>query len=208
MWWVYDDVRRPTTASWSIWRFLTCLESIASRNPVGIITANQCEVARVTSYRHIAEHRAYYVRRCRMLLTCYCCCHARRYLTWCVMMMMMPVILYAGHKIQFWNNQRSTLHNVRHSVNIYSSWKNWILCVNGHNDVQKAANIKIIMLQGCIHSTLELVLLPCSVKHATLFVRATFVTKIRRTASRIIFNEQWVRFNILNIPTIGRIFWK
>jgi len=41
--------RRPTTASWFIWRFLTCLESVASRNQVGIIPANQHEVGRVTS---------------------------------------------------------------------------------------------------------------------------------------------------------------
>jgi len=40
---------RPTTASWSIWWFLTCLDFVTSRNAVGIIPANQCEVRRVTS---------------------------------------------------------------------------------------------------------------------------------------------------------------
>jgi len=55
---VHDNVRQKTTASWSIWRFLTCLESVASRNPVGIIPANQREVRRVTSrpvYRKCAR---------------------------------------------------------------------------------------------------------------------------------------------------------
>jgi len=41
----HDDVRTPTTD----WRFLTCLESVVSRNPVEIIPANQCEVGPVTS---------------------------------------------------------------------------------------------------------------------------------------------------------------
>jgi len=40
----HDDERQPTTASWSILRLLTCLESVANRNPVEIIPANQREV--------------------------------------------------------------------------------------------------------------------------------------------------------------------